>query len=185
MLFRSTLVGEIANASKEQTDGIEQVNTADSQMDKVTQSNAGNAEETAAAAEELSAQSVVLQDSVATLRALVDGANRSTGPAATHAAQPGKTAGHKTTIRPGNVLFICSLCNFEAQLAKCATRRWTPCATASHATRSKRAAGWPASHDQSAAWSALGSEAPGQSAADGPLPGLPGERAVQCRPQQF
>ena len=28
------------------------------------------------------------------------------------------TAGHKTTIRPGNVLFICSLCNFEAQLAK-------------------------------------------------------------------
>ena len=28
------------------------------------------------------------------------------------------TAGHKTTIRPGNILFICSLCNFEAQLAK-------------------------------------------------------------------
>jgi ribosomal protein S27E len=26
--------------------------------------------------------------------------------------------GHKTTIRPGNVLFICSMCNFEAQLAK-------------------------------------------------------------------
>jgi Zn finger protein HypA/HybF involved in hydrogenase expression len=26
--------------------------------------------------------------------------------------------GHKTTIRPGNILFICSLCNFEAQLAK-------------------------------------------------------------------
>ena len=91
-----TLVAEIANASKEQTDGIEQVNTAVSQMDKVTQSNAGSAEETAAAAEELSAQSVVLQDSVATLLALVDGANRSTGPAATHAAQPGKTAGHKT-----------------------------------------------------------------------------------------
>jgi ribosomal protein S27E len=28
------------------------------------------------------------------------------------------TAGHKTTIRAGNILFICSLCNFEAQLAK-------------------------------------------------------------------
>lgn len=28
------------------------------------------------------------------------------------------TPGHKTTIRPGNVLFICSQCNFEAQLAK-------------------------------------------------------------------
>lgn len=28
------------------------------------------------------------------------------------------TPGHKTTIRAGNVLFICSQCNFEAQLAK-------------------------------------------------------------------
>lgn len=28
------------------------------------------------------------------------------------------TPGHKTTIRPGNILFICSQCNFEAQLAK-------------------------------------------------------------------
>ncbi len=28
------------------------------------------------------------------------------------------TAGHKTVIRPGNILFICSQCNFEAQLAK-------------------------------------------------------------------
>lgn len=28
------------------------------------------------------------------------------------------TLGHKTTIRPGNILFICSQCNFEAQLAK-------------------------------------------------------------------
>ena len=103
-----TLVAEIAQASKEQTQGIEQVNTAVSQMDKVTQSNAGNAEETAAAAEELSAQSVVLQDSVATLLALVDGANRSTGPAAAHIAQPGKTAGHKpaksTAAAPSDIV---------------------------------------------------------------------------------
>ncbi|MBI2510774.1 MAG: chemotaxis protein [Opitutae bacterium] len=66
-----TLVGEIANASQEQTRGISQVNTAISQMDKVTQSNAGNAEETAAAAEELSAQAVTLNDAVVELRHLV------------------------------------------------------------------------------------------------------------------
>ena len=46
------LVVEIANASKEQTQGLGQIGTAVSQMDKVTQSNASNAEETAAAAEE-------------------------------------------------------------------------------------------------------------------------------------
>ena len=74
-----TLVAEIAQASKEQTQGIEQVNTAVSQMDKVTQSNAAGAEESAAAAEELSAQAVVLQESVAELRALVDG--QATAPA--------------------------------------------------------------------------------------------------------
>jgi methyl-accepting chemotaxis protein len=74
-----TLVAEIATASKEQTQGIEQVNTAVSQMDKVTQSNAANAEESASSAEELSAQAVVMQESVADLLAIVDGANTGTG----------------------------------------------------------------------------------------------------------
>ncbi len=92
-----TLVAEIATASKEQTDGIEQVNTAVSQMDKVTQSNAGSAEETAAAAEELSAQSVVLQDSVATLLALVDGAKGPAAAATTELTTRDKTATTKKT----------------------------------------------------------------------------------------
>ncbi|MBA4136005.1 MAG: chemotaxis protein [Opitutus sp.] len=65
------LVAEIATASSEQTQGIGQVNTAVSQMDKVTQSNAGSAEETAAAAEELNAQAIALNDAVAELRKLV------------------------------------------------------------------------------------------------------------------
>ncbi len=68
-----TLVAEIATASREQTQGIEQVNTAISQMDKVTQANAGNAEETAAAAEELSAQAVAMQEATTELRQLVGG----------------------------------------------------------------------------------------------------------------
>jgi len=47
------LASEVANASREQTQGIMQINTAVAEMDKVTQSNAANAEESAAAAEEL------------------------------------------------------------------------------------------------------------------------------------
>ena len=42
-------MGEISAASAEQAQGIDQVNTAVSQMDKVTQQNAANAEESASA----------------------------------------------------------------------------------------------------------------------------------------
>ena len=67
------LAAEVATASKEQSQGIEQINTAVSQMDKVTQSNAANAEESASAAEELTAQAESLQEAVAELTVLVDG----------------------------------------------------------------------------------------------------------------
>ncbi len=50
------LVGEIAAASREQSQGIDQINRAVSEMEKVTQMNAANAEESAAASEELNAQ---------------------------------------------------------------------------------------------------------------------------------
>ncbi len=56
----SELVSEIAAASQEQAQGIDQVNTAVAQMDKVTQQNAANAEESASASEELSAQADAL-----------------------------------------------------------------------------------------------------------------------------
>ncbi|MBW1910046.1 MAG: chemotaxis protein, partial [Deltaproteobacteria bacterium] len=59
------LVGEIAAASKEQTQGIEQVNQAVAEMDKVTQQNAANAEESASASEEMSAQSQELNSMLA------------------------------------------------------------------------------------------------------------------------
>jgi methyl-accepting chemotaxis protein len=55
------LVGEIANASNEQAQGIEQTNEALRQIDQVTQSNTANAEESAAASEELSSQAVHLK----------------------------------------------------------------------------------------------------------------------------
>lgn len=59
------LIAEIAAASQEQAQGIDQVNTAVAQMDKVTQQNAANSEESASAAEELSSQAEELQNMVA------------------------------------------------------------------------------------------------------------------------
>jgi methyl-accepting chemotaxis protein len=67
------LAAQVAAASKEQSQGIHQVNMAVSQMDKVTQSNAANAEESAAAAEELNAQAESMKDAVQQLLQLVDG----------------------------------------------------------------------------------------------------------------
>jgi methyl-accepting chemotaxis protein len=67
------LAAEVAGASREQTQGITQINVAVGQMDKVTQSNAASAEESAAAAEELNAQAVVLKKSVNDLLKLVGG----------------------------------------------------------------------------------------------------------------
>ncbi len=51
------IVNEIAVASQEQSRGIEQVNTAVAEMDKVVQTAASNAEESSSAAEELASQS--------------------------------------------------------------------------------------------------------------------------------
>ncbi|WP_449246735.1 methyl-accepting chemotaxis protein [Desulfarculus baarsii] len=69
------LVGEIAAASREQAQGIEQINMAASEMDRVTQLNAANAEESAAASEELSAQAEQMLGHVNDLAALVGGAS--------------------------------------------------------------------------------------------------------------
>jgi len=52
----ATLIAEIAAASKEQSEGIGQVNKAITQMDEMTQSNASLVEEAAAASEAMGAQ---------------------------------------------------------------------------------------------------------------------------------
>ena len=71
----ATSVGAIATASREQADGISQVNVAVSQMDRVTQSNAASAEETAGAAQELNAHSISLKSAVNELVGLIEGAS--------------------------------------------------------------------------------------------------------------
>ena len=67
------LVAQISTASDEQTRGLLQVNDAVLQMNKITQANASNAEESAAAAEELTAQAAAQKHAVTELQILVDG----------------------------------------------------------------------------------------------------------------
>ena len=67
----SSLVGSIATASDQQATGIDQINNAVNEMDKVTQANAANAEECASAAEELNAQAETMKGFVEDLVTLV------------------------------------------------------------------------------------------------------------------
>ena len=60
----NTLLTEIASASQEQADGIEQVNKGVAELDKVTQQNAGNSEELAAGAQETASQVGTLTETV-------------------------------------------------------------------------------------------------------------------------
>ncbi|MCP4590024.1 MAG: hypothetical protein GY842_04720 [bacterium] len=65
------LVQGISTASEEQAQGVEQVNTSVSQIDRITQQNAAGAEESAAAAAELAAQAESVTGMVEELSALV------------------------------------------------------------------------------------------------------------------
>ena len=67
----SDLIGEIATAGKEQSEGMAQINQAMGQVDQVTQQVAANSEEAAAAAEELNAQATSMMETVRILAAMV------------------------------------------------------------------------------------------------------------------
>jgi len=71
-----TLVEEVNLSSQEQASGIEQIGRAVAQMEHVTQGTAANAEETASAAQALSAQSEGLNEIVESLTTLVGGSSR-------------------------------------------------------------------------------------------------------------
>lgn len=73
----AVLVKEIATAAGEQSQGIGQITIAMSEMDKVTQSNAANAEESAAAAQELDTLSEQLKGTIGVLQNMIDGQGKS------------------------------------------------------------------------------------------------------------
>ena len=62
------IVGEISSASQEQSDGIEQVNQAITQMDETTQQNAALVEQAAAAAQSLQDQATMLTQVVSVFK---------------------------------------------------------------------------------------------------------------------
>ena len=66
-------MSEIAAASKEQSHGIEQVNKAVADMDRVVQQNAANAEENASASEEMNSQAEQMRGFVDELASMVGG----------------------------------------------------------------------------------------------------------------
>ena len=88
------LVGEISVASKEQAQGIGQINQAITQMDSVTQQNAASSEESAAAAEELNAQAESMIDTIMVLHSLVEGQQQGGG------GQRRQTSAAPATKRP-------------------------------------------------------------------------------------
>jgi methyl-accepting chemotaxis protein len=100
----SELVGEIAVASSEQSQGIEQVNIAVIEMDKVTQQNAATAEESAAASEELNAQAEEMKSFVNELSAMVRG-NAEVPTGGFHTARRPKVAA-KTRQAPQKALVV-------------------------------------------------------------------------------
>jgi methyl-accepting chemotaxis protein len=76
------IVGEIAVASREQSEGIDQVNQAVAQMDQVTQQNAALVEEAAAATASLQEQAGELQRTVSVFKindSAIPGATRRAG----------------------------------------------------------------------------------------------------------
>ena len=72
------LIGEIAAASNEQAQGIEQINKALFEMDRVVQQNAAGAEESASASSQMSNQAAQIHQLVERLYALIDGQNAGT-----------------------------------------------------------------------------------------------------------
>jgi len=73
------LVGEIAAASNEQAQGIEQVNKAVAEMDKMTQQNAANAEESAGASVQMKGQAEQMKGVVGELLSLIGSEEKSNG----------------------------------------------------------------------------------------------------------
>lgn len=100
------LVGEIAAASTEQAQGIEQVNLAVSEMDKVTQQSAANAEESASASAEMNAQAEHMKVYISQLEALVgqssDGHTEKTRRDQKHILRPPGPAHPDMQARRGN-----------------------------------------------------------------------------------
>jgi len=92
----SDVVSQISTATREQAQGIQQMNTTVSQIEKVTQNNAATAEESASAGEELSSQAAIVKETVAELLQLVGSHELRTAPPRNPVAPAQVPAARKT-----------------------------------------------------------------------------------------
>ncbi len=83
------LVSEITVASSEQAQGIDQINKAVAEMDKVTQQNAANAEESASASEQMNAQAGQMKTIAGELQRIVVGRQKTMAPLSTRLPKTG------------------------------------------------------------------------------------------------
>ncbi|MRW86487.1 HAMP domain-containing protein [Pseudoduganella sp. FT26W] len=101
------IMGEITSASSEQSIGIDQVNTAITQMDQVTQQNAALVEQAAAAAASMQEQATRLADVAASFKLGNDGMRAALAPRPQRAALPAPAKGRlqapKTERKPAAV----------------------------------------------------------------------------------
>ncbi|WP_404422585.1 methyl-accepting chemotaxis protein [Nibricoccus sp. IMCC34717] len=93
------LVNSIAEASRQQTSGIGQITTAVHEIDKVTQSNAAAAEETAGFSHELQNRATAFREAVQGLQVIVFG-QAATKTASGDAPKPTSAPSKKPTNRP-------------------------------------------------------------------------------------
>ncbi len=87
------LIGEIAAASQEQSQGIDQINKAVAEIDKVTQATAASAEESASASKEMNSQAEQMKGYVTDLSAVIRGRHRGVGIRTRSHQEPSNTRG--------------------------------------------------------------------------------------------
>lgn len=102
------IVAEISEASQEQHQGLEQIRRAVTEMDRVVQKNAANAEESASASQELNFQADQLKAIVTELLSLVSRAkgkaDKGSKPKRSHSRLLGRWGKHKEPVVPGKPL---------------------------------------------------------------------------------
>lgn len=101
----ATIIGEIMNATQEQTAGIGEVNMAVAQMDQVTQQNAALVEEAAAASESMQEQAAQLAEVVSLFKLAAQGLEQVPGAhRAVHRMAPPKPSKPAFTTQPRKAL---------------------------------------------------------------------------------
>jgi len=86
----SQLIGEIARASEEQSQGITHINSGIDQVALVVQQNSATAEESAAASQEMSSQSTILEEMIAQFKLKDDEVKLQSLPARMTVERPGQ-----------------------------------------------------------------------------------------------